>query len=454
MSIKTAVAHLDQPETAIVDRVFQLQKGCLSVTVLVSFAGLLAWAIPAFHEAVPGWAVMSPSGALVSLACAASLAFSMFRATREEPGMRRAMAAAAVALGVGAWIAAGGIAALPRLFSLADYPASRLGEMSVQFASAFLLLSVLLLFLHTDRGIASHSVDALIGVLGVATLFLAARYIFQVTHLFGTSFVDPTPAATVAALLLLTVVAFLARARHGFYDILLGAGMAGRIARPLTIAVVIMPFTRETLRERLIRGRLIPEHGAAAFLAALTSLVGLLLVVLVSRYIRRMETSIRNLSLRDELTGLYNLRGFKLLAEQALRMAQRSHLPFSLLFIDVDDLKQINDSMGHAVGSAMLAETAELLKASVREADVVGRIGGDEFAVAGQFTKQAILEAAERLEAQALLTRGEASHSLAISLSIGHVTAEPGAQETLQELLEKADAVMYHQKRRKKLQVC
>ncbi|MFP5235881.1 MAG: diguanylate cyclase [Acidobacteriota bacterium] len=421
---------------------------------LLALLGLMAWAAPGLRHWLPAWIIMSPSAALVSLACAACLALSLSPAARDGYSLRDWVAVAAVALGVTAWIAAGGIAALPRLFSLDDYPALRPGEMTIQFAAAFLLLGLLLVFLTADRGIASHAADIVLGILIVETLFLAARYTFQVTHMFGVSVLDPTPPATLFELLLLTLIAGLARARHGFFDILLGAGMGGRIARPLTIAVILVPFSREAMRERLIHVHLVPEHGAAAFLAALTSLVGLILVVMVSRYIGRMEASIRHLSLRDELTGLYNLRGFRLLADQALRMAQRSNLPFSLLFIDVDDLKQINDTMGHSVGSAMLAETAELLKTSVREADVVGRIGGDEFAIAGQFTQQTIVEAAVRLEAQALMTRSEASQSLPISLSIGYVTAQPGAQETLEQLLEAADAVMYNQKRRKKLQVC
>lgn len=453
MSLKTAVAHLDWPETPWRDRALVFQRAYLWFTALLAVPGLVAWPLPGLHHWFPAWAVMSPSGALVSLACATSLALSLSPAVRDAR-LGAWVGAAAVALGVSAWIASGGLAALPRLFSLADYPAMRPGEMTIQFAAAFLLLGLLLVVLNAERGIASHAADVILGILVIEVMFLAARFVFQVTHLFGTSAVDPTPPATLMAIVLLTGVAALARARHGFYDVLLNDGMGGRIARPLAILVILLPFSREALRERLIRIRLVPEHGAAAFLAAGTAFVSVLLVMFVGRYIRQMEASIRHLSLRDELTGLYNLRGFKLLAEQALRMAQRSNLPFSLLFIDVDDLKQINDTMGHAVGSAMLAETAELLKASVRESDVVGRVGGDEFAIAGQFAEEAIREAAERLEAQALDTRDASSHSLPISLSIGHVTARPGEHETLQQLLDAADAVMYNQKRRKKLQVC
>jgi diguanylate cyclase (GGDEF)-like protein len=163
-----------------------------------------------------------------------------------------------------------------------------------------------------------------------------------------------------------------------------------------------------------------------------------------------MESEIHELSLRDELTGLANLRGFRLLAEQALRMARRSHLPFSLLFIDLDQLKEINDTSGHSVGSNILSDTGKILRATFRESDVLGRVGGDEFAVAGNFSQAAITVAIHRLlEAVAQRNTHYAQKPL-LSLSLGHVTSEPDAIETLDDLLEKADFAMYEDKRLKK----
>jgi diguanylate cyclase (GGDEF)-like protein len=178
-------------------------------------------------------------------------------------------------------------------------------------------------------------------------------------------------------------------------------------------------------------------------------MIALALLIIVSWQIRQLEWEIQSLSLRDELTGLYNLRGFQLLAEQALRMAQRSHMPFSVLFVDVDDLKQINDRLGHAVGSQVLIDTAIFLQAQFRETDVMGRIGGDEFAVAGQFSADAIDLAEERLEAQSAGAESEGGARL--SLSMGHITADLRRHETLQDLLDRADAAMYQRKRTKKL---
>ena len=163
-----------------------------------------------------------------------------------------------------------------------------------------------------------------------------------------------------------------------------------------------------------------------------------------------MESEIHALSLRDELTGLSNLRGFRLLAEQALRMSRRSHVPFSLLFIDLDNLKEINDSFGHTVGSSILSDTGKILLATFRESDVLGRVGGDEFAVAGNFSQAAITVAIHRLRDSVAQRNGRAGQEPYLNLSLGHITCEPDSQETLDELLEKADFSMYEEKRRKK----
>jgi diguanylate cyclase (GGDEF)-like protein len=133
-------------------------------------------------------------------------------------------------------------------------------------------------------------------------------------------------------------------------------------------------------------------------------------------------------------------------------MAQRSQQPLSVLFIDLDHLKKINDSFGHDVGSAFLIEIAEILKQTFRETDVMGRVGGDEFAVVCQGSHVAISIAAQRLQAACALRNAESDRRFPLSISIGFVTAEEHARQSLKELLTEADKAMYEEKRRKKLE--
>jgi diguanylate cyclase (GGDEF)-like protein len=95
----------------------------------------------------------------------------------------------------------------------------------------------------------------------------------------------------------------------------------------------------------------------------------------------RLASALRSLSLIDDLTGLYNRRGFSELGEQQLRVARRTGRAVLLVFLDVDDLKTINDTLGHQVGDQALGRVADLLKETFRQSDILARIGGDEFAV-------------------------------------------------------------------------
>jgi diguanylate cyclase (GGDEF)-like protein len=195
---------------------------------------------------------------------------------------------------------------------------------------------------------------------------------------------------------------------------------------------------------------MLPEHYATAILASLNAAMTFVILIVICWYIKTMEGEIHDLSLRDELTRLYNLRGFSLLGEHMVSLAQRSQLPCSVLFVDVDNLKQINDSRGHAIGSAILIETVEILKQTFRDTDVIGRIGGDEFAVVCQCSHVAISIAADRLEAASANRNAQPANESPLSFSIGYATAEEHGHQSLEELLALADQAMYDNKRRKK----
>jgi diguanylate cyclase (GGDEF)-like protein len=279
-------------------------------------------------------------------------------------------------------------------------------------------------------------------------LTLTAGAVLGALHVRGDNPTGQVAPSVTAAVLLLAVAAAGRRAEHGRFSIFLGRGLGSRIARGIFPVVLALPVSRELMRARLIRNHVFPEHYAAALLAATGTMIALGLLLWISWQFRRLEWEIQSLSLKDELTGLYNLRGFHLLAAQALRMARRSQLPFSVLFADMDNLKQINDQLGHAAGSQLLVEAAEFLKANFRETDVLGRIGGDEFAVAGYFSLDAIEQAERRLDGDS--PERDFRLSPALSLSMGHVTADPRRKESVEDLLERADAAMYERKRTKK----
>ncbi len=177
---------------------------------------------------------------------------------------------------------------------------------------------------------------------------------------------------------------------------------------------------------------------------------------LLSRAVRyaverhRLRAELRAMALVDPLTGLYNRRGFYALAEQQLRMAGRTGRGLLLFFADMDGLKQINDTAGHVEGDRALQAVAEVLQRAFRASDIVARLGGDEFAV---LAIDAPENAAEILTARLLEslnmrnTRRDLPETL--SLSLGLARYDPALPCSLDDLVTRADALMYAHKRRK-----
>jgi diguanylate cyclase (GGDEF)-like protein len=161
--------------------------------------------------------------------------------------------------------------------------------------------------------------------------------------------------------------------------------------------------------------------------------------------------ALKELTLKDELTRLYNRRGFLTLGEQHLRLSERLRRRSILLYIDVDDLKWINDNLGHSVGDNALIETSSILKRTFRRSDILARIGGDEFVVLGLETADNNEERLkERLEKKLETWNRRRNHLYHLSLSVGAVSYDPDKPVSLKTLLEEADRQMYLEKRSKK----
>jgi diguanylate cyclase (GGDEF)-like protein/PAS domain S-box-containing protein len=163
---------------------------------------------------------------------------------------------------------------------------------------------------------------------------------------------------------------------------------------------------------------------------------------------RRNEQVLRTMTLIDELTGLYNRRGFLAFAEQQVRTAERTGSSLWLLFADLDGLKKINDTHGHSEGDQALVDTAMILQRTFRESDVIGRIGGDEFSVLAVETAPAgVATMVDRLNEQIERHNQMANRPYKLSVSVGSARYDPLHPRTLEELLAEGDALMYERKR-------
>jgi len=161
-----------------------------------------------------------------------------------------------------------------------------------------------------------------------------------------------------------------------------------------------------------------------------------------------LDRELRYLALTDDLTCLFNRRGFFAAATQQLKLAQRNSQNLLLLFCDVDNLKKINDAYGHHEGDLALIRTADALEHSFRGSDILSRLGGDEFvALASETSNQTQEIILRRLEKN--LKKSSATESrYALSLCVGVTRFDPKRATTLGELMVQADKAMYEKKRR------
>lgn len=159
------------------------------------------------------------------------------------------------------------------------------------------------------------------------------------------------------------------------------------------------------------------------------------------------ELAMQRLAVDDDLTRLKNRRGFELFGAQVLAMCRRQHSPALMLFADVDGLKVANDTHGHQAGDRLLQDVAATLQGSLRDADVIARIGGDEFAalLSGTDDATAVVDRLQR--AVDLRNRITGVDQFPMSISVGCARFEPDSPESLEALVHRADAAMYQVKR-------
>jgi diguanylate cyclase (GGDEF)-like protein len=160
----------------------------------------------------------------------------------------------------------------------------------------------------------------------------------------------------------------------------------------------------------------------------------------------RLKKMLSSLSFTDELTSLYNRRGFMTLSEKQLQIAGRLKKRMLAIFVDVNDLKLINDKFGHQEGDEALIESANVLKRTFRESDIIARIGGDEFAVLLiEETQNSSNILRDRLKRNLVDINAE-KRNYKLSLSVGIISCEPDCKYTIDELLALADKAMYEDK--------
>jgi diguanylate cyclase (GGDEF)-like protein len=253
---------------------------------------------------------------------------------------------------------------------------------------------------------------------------------------------------------------WLARRLHERYGARLGTDGVPRMVDPLPVdpqaPEAVRPLTRALLvplgrRHAPAWAAVLRHEGRLPFddrLVGELAFLGRQVTLALDNSARYVHA--RTLAHLDSLTGLHNARYLELALEREIARRRDNGTPFSVLFLDLDHFKQVNDRFGHQVGSKLLAEIGRLLKRHVREQDVLVRYGGDEFvAVLGDASTETAVSAAERIRQAVEQHRFLAREGLGLGITVCvGVATWPAHAGTKEEILHRADVAMYHGKHR------
>ncbi|MGD9000323.1 MAG: GGDEF domain-containing protein [Granulosicoccaceae bacterium] len=451
--MQAEISVLNQPDPKLLGRFAIINKVCLLVTLLIGIIILSGWTVPDFGSLLPdGWAVMQSSTALSVLFLSVSVMLTYQKHDRWRFVTRRLCASAAIFLAVmelfvhlnGSMTGIGALWVLDSMLPMTH-------PMSIQSATCFVLLGLSLEIKETRQDSLGRILDMFIIILVILNLVFIAAYVFGASYFVGHTEEIRISPQTLVCTTLLTFVLTNRRAPYGMFATLVSAGIGGHFARIMLPVSVAISYLILLISERLLSVGILSLPYAAALTAAIMAILLIIVVILMAGKINALERVLHNISITDELTGLYNRRGFYLLGEQALSDAYRSNRQMFILFFDVDGLKEVNDTLGHEVGSRLLLDMATLLRKCFRHSDILGRVGGDEFAVIAHGTRADMNTAIARLNDMTRIINKTGNKPYTIGFSSGSVMIDLQSNESLDELLDRADKAMYKHKREKRI---
>jgi len=425
-------------DTALLGKLALIERTYLAVVVVIA-----AGALWMGQSSVLGWHVNStsvpvtPEVAVALLLSALGLELSR---PRHPEGLKRAGVVVAVLLAaVAGSVLAGNILHIPIAMSrLMGGAASGAQPMPSMTAGAFLALAVIVVLTPARKGAASHAADFFVSVFWLLVLAMVRQYLFE--GLSSRAAVDRTSLLTLLAFALLAFVALMHRAERGIFSTLLGAGSGSRIARVAAPMVLLVPFLPRAALENAVRSGWLSAPSLTAAVEFVVAAAILTLMLYMALKINRLEEKIRDLALRDELTGLVNRRGFHLVGWQVLRQARRDGLAFSILFVELENLVEIQRALGPDAGEEALIEMGELMTAAFRATDVIGRVDPAQFAMAGHFDEANAVTVKLRLKEAINYRNANPGRTYSLRAFCWCVCAREPRIESLEDLMAQAEA--------------
>ena len=309
-----------------------------------------------------------------------------------------------------------------------------------------LILVVLYLFIANPALARSATViGVLLGFAGFVLLFRYGRPFAKHTH-FKLAFEILVMLAFLTAVLVFSGGVHSPLVNLFLLPVVTAALALGKRAAALVVALVVVCYALIGMQTEGLQG-LNGQFGIAAVGVLAPFVLVAFSTTLLVENINTAKSRIRALSERDELTSLYNLRAFSRLAEQEHDAASRGDRRYSVLMIDIEHLKTVNDTYGHEAGSRAVSLVAEALRRLTRSSDIVARYGGDEFVVLlSDVDKELAEEVAQRIRNVVFSTTLEVDVKMVrIKVNVG-AASYPESGNNLQAVMAAADRAMYKDK--------
>ncbi|WP_049768225.1 GGDEF domain-containing protein [Methylocella silvestris] len=324
------------------------------------------------------------------------------------------------------------------------------GRPSPQTALGFALVGLCLaLGSHPGRKLGTLSDLGAISLIALV-LVLVSGYVYQMVELVGLSKANLSSPQTVFCFFLLSCVIAARRASAGgWLSFWFDGGIGSRVARLVFPLVVLTPFVAFAAVGYLDSADIFPAAYTRAVETPIIVLAALAMIAWMGRLTNKLERELRYQSLKDQLTNVLNRRGFFTVADYAMKNAIRLKTGLTLFYFDLDGLKKVNDSLGHKAGSELITRFADVLVATFRKTDVIGRIGGDEFVVLAS-DSSGTAEAMLARMAAIVAARAMSDPLLEISYSSGYAETSSPATVAIDDLIHQADKMMYERKQLKK----
>jgi len=428
---------------------------CLVIVVLIAGSVLCGWIVPAIASLFPpGWALMKANTTICFLLSTAGLVLMHSRRNNQSLVAGNLCAVIIIFLaGAAIFEHLSGINLWMDTIVAADGGSEMPGRMSIQTASYFVLMGLILISAGFGNKCWNLVVDLLVMMQWMLILVIISGYSFDASYLFGHS---PTTRTSLQTLVCMTLSAFslvVYRSRSGLFSVFVGVGIGSQAVRMIFPFALLLPFLIVGAGAYATFTGWLTDPYVAAISASMSSTLLFIIIVLMGTKINALERDLRDLSLTDELTRIYNRRAFYMLGEHSMRETQRTNQPLTVLFFDLDGLKLVNDAFGHDTGSRLLQDFADLLRNNFRSNDIVARLGGDEFAVITHAWKDELISVLQRLTNANELLNSTGGNKYKVSYSVGQAGIETVKNESFTELVDQADAAMYQRKRQKRKQV-